>query len=446
VIVAGLVLIGVAAAVLLRAYVTGQLHRRTRRAPRTTDRSADGARDRHPSTGDVDAASLRPWIARGIQPEVARPWIDQGFDADHAFLLISMGVGPGTAARLRTAGIEDSAVVRVLEEALFQHHVRQEDLVTVAERAGDLAPQAVGWMARGLSADRALAYARAGITPQAADAWSAAGWNVGEALPWFEARFEPAAAQAWRDSGFDAASAHAWKAEHFGVRQAMAWRRLGDTPEAARAVEQQFVDAGVTVTDGLRWLDRGFSVDEICAGWPSLQATSATDADAWREQWHDLPLSPREAAAWNEEFSPEETARWLDAGVRDVTAAVRLRHRGLDVDSVHTIADRLAQAFDAVPVWRDDLLSAAGHLARSGGDPTIRQHVQAAAGSSGDAKEVSADLIEALLAELKRLDAAGLLGAPHAARALGRRLEEGLIVSELITGRGGRIEAGHTLG
>jgi hypothetical protein len=59
----------------------------------------------------------------------------------------------------------------------------------------------------------------------------------------------------------------------------------------------------------------------------------------------------------------------------------------------------------------------------------------AAAKNGGGPKEVSADLIEAVIDEFRRLDEAGRLRAPHAARALTRRFEQGLVVSALITGR-----------
>jgi hypothetical protein len=257
-----------------------------------------------------------------------------------------------------------------------------------------------------------------------------------EALPWFTARFEPASAKAWRASGFDPEEARAWKREHFGVKQAIEWSQLGDTPAKAREVEERFTKAHVTVADGLRWLDRGFTVDEICAGWPSMAAGS--NNTTWRAEWKGLSLSPTEVAAWHAKFDHDEAARWLEAGVRDPAAATRLRARGLGPQQVEkVVADRLADIFNGVPVTRDDLLSAAGQLARAGGSPEIRHRLQvaAAANATGDPKEVSVELIDDVLGELRRLDENGTLGAPHAARALARRMERGLIVSALVGGR-----------
>jgi len=315
--------------------------------------------------------SLRPWVLRGIEVDEAKRWIDCGFDADHAYLLRSLDVGPHTASRLHNAGLDSSAIVTLIEEASFRHHTSIDDLVALAERDPQLAPLAVAWMELGIDTDRALAYATAGFTAAASDVWRGAGWDMDAALPWFAAKFEPANAKAWRAGGFDAAEAQAWRGEHFGVKQALEWRRLGDTPERAREVEQRFREARVTVTDGLRWLDRGFTVDDICDG------------------------------------------RTESAVLRRVTTP------------------RVAEVLRGVPVTRDDLLSAAGQLARASGSPEVRhrlEHEAAVDGQSG-AIEVSPDLIEALLAELQRLDDRGALGAPHAARALGRRLARGLSAS-----------------
>ena len=74
-----------------------------------------------------------------------------------------------------------------------------------------------------------------------------------------------------RFAGYDVATAlsapeafDSARREHFDVRQAAQWRRLGDTPARAREAEHRFRVAGVTVAEGLRALDLGFSVDEIC--------------------------------------------------------------------------------------------------------------------------------------------------------------------------------------
>jgi hypothetical protein len=140
---------------------------------------------------------------------------DGDFDSVHAYLLQSMDVAPRRAARLRQAGLSDSALVSLIEDALFRHGVRPDDLE--------------------------------------------------EVVPWLAARFDPDAARVWRANGFDLTEAQRWRDEHFGVKQALQWRRLGDTPARARAVVERFRDAGVTVTDGLRLLDQGRTVDEICA-------------------------------------------------------------------------------------------------------------------------------------------------------------------------------------
>jgi hypothetical protein len=395
-----------------------------------------------PSTADpmVESApdapvvhSLRPWVLRGIQVEEAKKWIDRGFDADHAFLLRSMDVDPSTAARLRKAGLEDSALVALVEEASFRHQAGLADLVALAEEAPHLAPQAVAWMALGTTTERALAYAGAGFTTLASDRWRAAGWEMDEALPWFAARFSPLSAKAWRANGFDPEEARGWKREHFGVKQAIEWHQLGDTPAQAREVEKRFAKARITVADGLQWLDRGFSVDEICAGWPAMAAGS--DSGAWRAEWKGLSLSPTEVKAWHAKFDHDEAAEWLEAGVRDPVAAIRLRARGLGPQRVaDVVAERLTDVLNVVPVTRDDLLSAAGQLARAGGSPEIRHRLQiaAAVNGAGDPREVSAELIDDVIGELRRLDELGTLGAPHAARALTRRMERGLIVSALV--------------
>jgi hypothetical protein len=139
---------------------------------------------------------------------------DGGFDPDHAYLLRSMNVPPRTAARFRQDGLSDSALVALIEDAVFRHGMSREDLA--------------------------------------------------EALPWLAAKFEPAAAGAWRANGFDPLEAQRWRDEHFGVKQAVEWRRLADTPVRARAVADRFRDAGMTVADGLRELDRGMTIEEIC--------------------------------------------------------------------------------------------------------------------------------------------------------------------------------------
>ena len=169
-------------------------------------------RDPPPATRDPSVS--RDWVLRGFGTTEADDWIEHGFDPDHAFLFHTLDVDAATADRLRRVGLEDSALVTLVEEASFT--------------------------------------------------WRAAGWDIDEALPWFTTRFEPTSAQAWRDAGFDAGQASAWRREHFDVRQAAQWRRLGDTPARAREAEHRFRVAGVTVAEGLRALDLGFSVDEIC--------------------------------------------------------------------------------------------------------------------------------------------------------------------------------------
>lgn len=444
-VVVGLLLIVVACAALLRAR---KPDRRSKPQPPAADRAAASTGAAAPEAVVDDGVvrhSLRPWVLRGIDVEEAKRWIDRGFDADHAYLLRSMDVDPRTAGRLRKAGLEDSAIVALVEEASFGHGTTNEDLIALAERAPHLAPQAVAWMAIGIDADRAIAYVAEGFTSAASDVWRGAGWDMDVALPWFAARFEPASAKAWRSNGFDPLEAEAWRREHFGVKQAMEWRQLGDTPERAREVEKRFVDARVTVTDGLRWLERGFSVEEICAGWPSMEAGS--ESGSWRADWKGLSLSPGEVSEWHAKFGHDEAASWLAAGVRDPAAASRLRARGLDPQQVSRVAsDRLAEAFSGVPVTRDDLMSAAGQLARAGGVPEIRHRVQiaAATNAAGDPKEVSAELIDDVLGELRRLDEIGALGAPHAARALARRLERGLIVCALIATRPEPVRTAHS--
>jgi hypothetical protein len=429
VVVAGLGIIGVAVAVLARAYINSP------RTPQPT--SIDAHPQMAAEVNDLHEPvrhSLRPWVLRGIEIEEAKLWIDRGFDADHAYLLRSMNVDPRTAGRLRKAGLDDSELVSLVEEASFSNQTGHDDLVALAERAPHLAPQAVAWMSLGVDADRALAYVAEGFTSAASDRWRGAGWDMDDALPWFAAKFEPASAKAWRANGFDPAEARAWKREHFGVKQAMEWQRLGDTPARAREVEQRFGEANITVADGLRWLDRGFSVDEICAGWPTMEAGS--ESGSWRADWKGLSLKPDEVTAWHRDFDHDEAASWLAAGVRDPAAARRLRARGLDPQDVRSVAsDRLAEAFSGVAVTRVDLLSAAGQLAGAGGSPDIRRRLQAAAAANaaGDPKEVSAELIDEVLGELRRLDELGALGAPTAARALARRMERGLIVCALIT-------------
>jgi hypothetical protein len=430
-------MIGVAVAVLARVYISPLKVQ----PPPITPPPASAV---EPDDADEPVRhSLRPWVLRGIEVEEAKSWIDRGFDADHAYLLRSMDVDPRTAARLRKAGLEDSALVSLVEEASFRHQTTHDDLVALAERAPHLAPQAVAWMSLGIDADHALAYVAEGFTSAASDPWRGAGWEMDDALPWFSARFGPASAKAWRSNGFDPSEAKAWKHEHFGVRQAIEWRRLGDTPTQAREVEKRFVEANVTVSEGLRWLDRGFSVDEICAGWPSMEKDS--ESGSWRSDWTGLSLTALEVQEWHAKFDHDEAADWLSAGVRDPDAATRLRARGLGPDHVRSVAtDRLAVAFKGVPVTRDDLLSAAGQLARAGGSPQIRHRLQiaAAANAEGDPKEVNAELIDEVLGELRRLDEDGALGAPAAARALVRRMERGLIVCALINGHSGHVGAG----
>jgi hypothetical protein len=439
VVVVGIVLIGVAFAVLARAYINGPRHAR----PVLVERSPDPL-ETVPEAEEPVVHSLRPWVLRGIDIEEAKQWIDRGFDADHAYLLRSMDIDSHTASRLRKAGLEDSELVSLVEEASFRHQTGRDDLVALAERAPHLAPQAVAWMSLGSDADHALAYVAEGFTPAASDPWRGAGWDMDDALPWFVARFEPASAKVWRANGFDASEAQAWRREHFGVKQAIEWRQLGDTPSQAREVEQRFKEANVTVADGLRWLDRGFSVEEICAGWPSMETGS--DSGSWRADWKGLSLTPSEVKAWHAKFDHDEAALWLDAGVRDPCAATRLRARGLGPKEVRSVASaRLADAFKDVPVTRDDLLSAAGQLARASGSPEVRHRLQiaAATNAAGDPKEVSAELIDEVLGELRRLEQTGALGAPHAARALARRLERGLIVCALIADLPQRDHSAH---
>ena len=105
--------------------------------------------------GEPARHSLRPWVLRGIDIEEAKLWIDRGFDADHAYLLRSLDVDPRTASRLRKAGLDDSSLVTLIEEASFRHHTSIDDLVALAERAPHLAPIAVAWMELGVDADRA---------------------------------------------------------------------------------------------------------------------------------------------------------------------------------------------------------------------------------------------------------------------------------------------------
>ena len=395
-----MVVVGLVAVVVVSLIVAriGLVYLDGAKPTRTAPDPVASAIDLTDDPSDAPEPTGRTWLLRGFDPHEAGAWIEYGFDPDHAYLFRSLDLDAPTAARLRTAGLEASALVALVEEASFAHHDGHRQLITVAERAPHLTPQAIAWMRLGATTEQALAYATEGFTPAAADTWRAAGWELDDALPWFAARFEPTPALAWRTNGFGAAEAHAWKREHFGVRQAEQWRRLGDTPTQAREVERRFIEARLTVTQGLHWLDLGFSVDEICA----------------------------------------ETALWLDAGIRDPATALRLRARGFTPDAVAGVArDRLADIFNSVPITRDDLLSAAGKLGRAGGSPDIRRRLQraAAVNGAGNPRGVAVDLIEDVLDELQRLADQGQLGAPLAAKALARRLERGLIVSALVSGR-----------
>ena len=48
--------------------------------------------------------------------------------------------------------------------------------------------------------------------------------------------------------------------------------RLNSARDTRGEVEQRFVDARVTMADGLTWLERGFSVEEICLHLPMERA------------------------------------------------------------------------------------------------------------------------------------------------------------------------------
>ena len=369
-VVLGLVAVIVISVIVARlglAYLDGA---KAVRRPTTTP--AHPTIDLTDSTTSAHEPPAPEWAARGFDLDAATSWIHHGFDPDHAFLLHSLEIDPSTAARLRAAGLEDSALLALVEEASFAHHDSRAQLVLLAEQAPQLAPQALAWLRLGASTEQALTYAREGFTPAASDTWRAAGWHLDDAVPWFTARFEPTPALTWRDNGFTAAEAEAWRREHFGLRQAIEWRRLGDTPAQARHVERRFADARVTVTQGLQWLDLGFSLDE--------------------------------------------TQRWLDAGVRNARAAARVRARGYGPDDLEY----------AAPLTRDDLLSAARQIADARGSSDLRHRVQAAAEVP---REVSSDLIDDVLDELQRLGDAGSLGAPAATRALVRRLERGLLTA-----------------
>lgn len=434
-VVAGLVAVVVVSLVVARiglVYLDGA-KKLTRISPHRVATAIDLTDD---ASDAPPGSSGRAWLLRGFDPHEAAAWIDHDFDPDHAYLFRSLELDAPTAARLRAAGLEDTALVTLVEEASFAHHDGRQQLITLVERAPQLAPQAIAWLRLGATADQALAYAAEGFTPAASDTWRAAGWNLDDALPWFAARFEPTPALAWRTRAFDAAEARSWKREHFGVRQAEQWRRLGDTPAQARDVERRFIEARLTVTEGLQWLDLGFSVEEICAGWPAMAA--GHDTRSWRAEWQRMKLSPADVSGWHTKFGREETAQWLDAGIRDPATALRLRARGFTPETVAGVArDRLADVFNSVPVTRDDLLSAAGQLGRAGGSPEIRRRLQRAAAvtGQGNPREVAVDLIEDVLDELQRLAGLGELGAPLAAKALARRLERGLIASALLNGR-----------
>lgn len=212
-VVVGLLLVVVVSVVVARvgfAYLDGAKTVRSSSVP--TSAATIDLTDPRPARRPLPGP--RDWDIRGFGATEADDWIRHGFDADHAFLFRTLGVDASTAARLRRTGLGDSALVTLIEEA--------------------------------------------SVT------WRAAGWDLDAALPWFAARFEPATAQAWQAAGFDAEEATSWKREHFGVRQAVQWRRLGDSPAHAREVERRLRAAGITVAEGFRALDLGFSVDEIC--------------------------------------------------------------------------------------------------------------------------------------------------------------------------------------
>jgi hypothetical protein len=432
VVVAGLIVVVVVSVLVVRAgiaYLDGASSAPARPAPDSA--TVIDLTDVLPGASSVPTA--RQWMVRGFDATEAARWIGHGFGPDHAFLFHSLGIDAPTAARLRTAGLEDSALVALVEEASFARDDGHERLLELAEKGPQLAAQALPWLRVGATTEQAVRYAAAGFTPAASDSWRAIGWDLDDALPWFVARFEPTPARVWRDGGFRPAEAAVWKGEHFGVRQAREWCRLGDTPEIAREVALRLAAARVTVAESLRWLDLGFTVDEICAGWPALAV--GHDVGSWRAGWNRFALTPEAVAAWHAKFGRDEARQWLDAGVVDAATAARLRARGLEPHEVASVRrDRLADVFDAVPVTRDDLLSAAGHLARAGGSPDVRRRLELAVGAHGEdePKEVAVDLIEDVLDELQRLDQLGQLGAPHAASALTRRLERGLIVSTLI--------------
>jgi hypothetical protein len=319
--VVGVVLLLLSVGVLVRTVVSGAHHDepRLRSTPPAAPEPVD--EDVVPVEDAVDE-----WTRRGFDALAASRWTSAGFEAEHAYLLRSLEVDAPTAHLLRDAGLDEDTVVQLVEDALLGGGRRAlDDLVSLSEYL------AVG--------------------------------------------FRLAGARAWRDAGFAPEEARAWKREHFGWKQAVEWKRLGDGPAQARTVAAAFTAAHVAVADGLRWLDRGYTIEEICAG---------------RHREPDRAPRPRRA--------------------------------------------RLEVAFALVPVARDELLAAAGQLVGAGGDPAVVRRLQAAAAARR--MEVEPDLVRATVAELHRLTDSGVIGAPNAARVLAARLERALNATTLVTGSG----------
>jgi len=128
-----------------------------------------------------------------------------------------------------------------------------------------------------------------GIEPKSAGYWRAFGIQPEEVLLWSAAEFEdPSEAGAWKARGLEPTEAASWKARDFQPREAARWRALG------------------------------FKFARTATAWRKHGFREAKQA----KEWARLKFLPEEAAAWSEHYTPAQSRKWRDAGVRSAKAAI----------------------------------------------------------------------------------------------------------------------------
>ena len=294
------------------------------------------------------AETARQWANAGLAPEVAGPWYDldvrgpdeallwlaAGFDPKTAGPWIHSQVDPQDARSWVTTGWSLSDFHSVSVNTTIDLQRFAHELTAATLTFNEIKP----FLDRNVEPFRSLRWAKWCRTNSSDTAyqWSGADFDPDEAMQWIDEGFvEPRDAQIWRQQGHRPHDASVWIALGVTNPQDMskwetvthnrseiaAWTAIGVTnPEIVQELKLQKID--VARAKGFRAL--GARTHDL------IFISSAHVPVDGLEKWLGDGRTVRAFFSWTcDGFSPQEAAKWQDAGYTDPHVAKQWRAEGV---------------------------------------------------------------------------------------------------------------------